>query len=185
MTFTANNGVGTNATQNFTLTVAQAPAMSVVQANGANYSGPNTSVSVTLNGVSPGNALFVTVAWQGGGGNPASASVSDGQADSYATAIAAHTNSGDKNIQTQSFLATNVAGGNTTITASFAPYGYESFYIEALEISGLASSPFDQSMNSDNDGNGTSSSSIGPVTTTAANESCWVSRRSTGTEALR
>jgi hypothetical protein len=40
----------------------------------------------------------------------------------------------------------------------------------ALEISGLAASPVDQSINSDNHGVGNASSNVGPVTITAANE---------------
>jgi hypothetical protein len=40
----------------------------------------------------------------------------------------------------------------------------------ALEISGLAASAVDQSINNDNHGVGNASSSVGPVATTAANE---------------
>lgn len=115
LTFTANNGVGTNATQNFTLTVDQAPA--ITSANSATFTvGAAGSFSVTATG-------FPTVALTETGTLPSGVTfVDNGNGTGTLSGTPASGTNGSYPI---SFTANNAIGTpasqNFTLTVNTAP----------------------------------------------------------------
>jgi hypothetical protein len=124
--------------------------------------GYGTSISKTISGVVAGNAIFAYVA---GGTSATSYSISD-KVNTYTTVLPFNQSTSYPGVDSQAWVATGVSGGNYTVTVTFNGGGGGPFLI-LLELSGLASSPFDQS-GSRNSSGGTLT--VGPVSTTSADE---------------
>ena len=119
LTFTASNGVGTPASQTFTLTVGSAASLGFVQVNYAVPQAPQTLVTVTYTQAqTAGNLNVVVVGW-----NDSTAqinSVMDSRGNAYALAVGPTVQSGTA---TQAiYYAKNIgaaAANSNTVTVTF------------------------------------------------------------------
>ncbi len=137
--------------------------ISLVQ-HGSNLNGSGSSVSVTLNGVTSGNALIVGLAC---GYTPphTPVSVSSSPSNTWTTGVS---NLVSGATQAAILSAANVASGNTVITGSCTGAGAAS--IHAVEVSGLQTSSILDQIASTAGTTGTTLDSGNTPTTTVANE---------------
>jgi hypothetical protein len=167
ITITANNGIGTAASQNFTLTISGAAAIAFVQVNSATPSGSQSSLKVAYTKAqTAGDLNVVIVGW-----NDSSASVSsvtDTKGNTYLLAVGptVQTNLATQSIYYASNIAAASANGNA-VTVAFNK-GAASPDIRIAEYTGiLAANPVDITASAQ----GTSgSSNSGSATTTNAND---------------
>jgi Putative Ig domain len=167
LTITAHNGVGSDASQSFTLTVGSAPSIGFVQVNYATPQTPQTKVTVAyLQAQTAGNLNVVVVGW-----NDATAkinSVTDSKGNAYALAVGPTIQSGTA---TQAiYYAKNIAAAAAnanTVTVTFN-IGATSPDVRIAEYSGIdPTNPVDAVATAQ--GNGASSDS-GSVNTGNAND---------------
>jgi len=143
ITITANNGIGTAASQNFTLTISGAAAIAFVQVNSATPSGSQSSLKVAYTKAqTAGDLNVVIVGW-----NDSSASVSsvtDTKGNTYLLAVGptVQTNLATQSIYYASNIAAASANGNA-VTVAFNK-GAASPDIRIAEYTGiLAANPVD------------------------------------------
>jgi hypothetical protein len=149
----------------FCIAAPQARGYTLVQTNSGNNSGLGTlSIQVSFNNPNTtGNLIIVTAGWPNGG----TASVTDSNGNSYATAVGPTTNG----LISQIWYAANIVGGTNAVTVNFDT-SYNDM-VSIFEYSGIAtSSPFD--VTHSNTGSN-SSLDTGSVTTTQANELIFAS----------
>lgn len=124
------------ASADYTFTTTAASPLAFVQAAASANSSPATTISQTFtSSVTTGNAIVAAVSWDSAGGSILNMTCSDNRGDVFATA----TNVNDStNSQALAICyATNVAGGATTVTATFN--GSATFRnISVSEYSGIA-----------------------------------------------
>ena len=167
ITIKAHNGVGTDASQNFTLTVGSAASVGFVQVNYATPQSPQTKVTVAYTQAqTAGNLNVVVVGW-----NDSTAqisSVTDSKNNTYVLAVGPTVQSGTA---TQAiYYAKNIAAAaanSNTVTVTFNT-GAASPDVRIAEYSGIdPTTPVDVVAAAQ--GNGTSSNS-GSVNTGNAND---------------
>ena len=166
-TITAHNGVGSDASQSFTLTVGSAPSIGFVQVNYATPQTPQTKVTVAyLQAQTTGNLNVVVVGW-----NDATAkinSVTDSKGNAYALAVGPTIQSGTA---TQAiYYAKNIAAAAAnanTVTVTFNT-GATSPDVRIAEYSGIdPTNPVDAVATAQGSG---ASSDSGSVNTGNAND---------------
>jgi hypothetical protein len=136
---------------------ARAQGYTLVQGN----SHPNADLTNSVSFANPntaGNLIVVSVGWVNGG----TATVSDSNHNSYVSAVGPTSNG----YTSQIWYAANIAGGTNTVTVNFSLWNNS--VVAVFEYAGIATaSPLDVTGSAVGS---STSPSVGPVTTTQANE---------------
>jgi hypothetical protein len=166
-TITAHNGVGTDASQSFTLSVGSALSIGFVQVNYATPQGTQTkAVVVYAQAQTAGNLNVVVVGWNNSTAQLTSVSDSKGNAYALAVGPTVQTGAATQAIYYAKNIAAAAANGNT-VTVTFNT-GANSPDVRIAEYAGIdPTNPVDAAVAAQ--GSGTSSNS-GSVNTGNAND---------------